>query len=275
MPELPEVETLRRGLERLLVGSTIEAVHVSVPKMMRGGMASPEEFCGILNGCRIESVARRGKHLIIALDSGYYLLLHLKMRGQLFVMPRESEVEKYLALTVELDGGRDLRFHDMWRWGEFSLLSATELAALPSLRAMGVEPLSEEFTPDVLGRALARRAKTTIKAALLDQTVVAGIGNIYADESLFRSGILPLRMAGNLMPAEIERLYTEILKVLLEATGDGGTASDNFFDTEGAAGRYIPRVYDRGGAPCLSCGTILVRTRITGRGTVYCPVCQS
>src|SRR4051812_49337488 len=123
MPELPEVETVRRGLERTTVGRAIEAARVIVPGMLRGSMPEPGAFCATLQGSCIESVARRGKYLIIALDSGYYLLLHLKMRGQVFVEPREAEIRKYPALIVELDGNLDFRFHDIWRWGEFGLLS--------------------------------------------------------------------------------------------------------------------------------------------------------
>jgi formamidopyrimidine-DNA glycosylase len=243
--------------------------------MLRGSVTDPVAFCAALAGHRLESVARRGKYLINALDSGYYVLFHLKMRGHVFVAPCKAPIEKYLALAVAFEGGWELRFHDIWRWGEFGLLSADELAAHPSLAGMGVEPLSEQFTPDELRRSLARRPKTAVKAALLDQTVLAGVGNIYADEALFGSGISPLRPAGSLTALETERLHAHIRAVLAEAIGGGGTASDNFFDTEGDAGRYIPRVYDRGGQPCPACGSILARTRITGRGTVYCTVCQS
>ena len=275
MPELPEVETLRRGLERHLTGRVITHVRVFIPKMLKGGVADPTEFAAALKNQHIESVGRRGKHLIFGLGCGYYLLLHLKMRGQLLVVPRELEEGKYLAAALEMDDGSELRFHDMWTWGELRLMTEAELAAHPSLAAMGLEPFSEEWTPQALQQSLSRRARTSVKAALLDQTVVAGVGNIYADESLFRAGIGPLRPAGSVTAQEAARLHGAIRTVLAEATGDGGTTSDNYVDTDGRVGRYTPCVYERGGKPCLQCGTPLTRIKVTGRGTVYCPSCQN
>jgi len=274
MPELPEVETLRRGLERCLTGRTLGAARVRVAKMLKGTFSDPKAFSERLQGARVESVGRRGKHLIIALDSGYYLLLHLNMRGQLLVTPSETPEAKYLAAAFPLDHGNELRFHDMWTWGEIRLASREELAAHPALSGMGPEPFSEEWTPQRFSAGLARRPKTAIKTILLDQGVVAGVGNIYADESLYRAGVHPLRPAASLTEAETERLHREIQAVLLEATDGGGTTSDNFVDAEGQVGRYTPRVYDRNGKPCLSCGQPLTKIRVTGRGTVYCASCQ-
>ncbi len=274
MPELPEVETLRRGLERHLVGRTLGESRVQVAKMVKGTLSDPALFTQGLRGARILSVNRRGKHLILALDSGYYLLFHLNMRGQLLVTPAEAPEQKYLAAAFPLDGGLELRFHDMWTWGEMRLVTETELAAHPSLREMGMEPFSEEWTPERLSAGLAKRPKTAIKAALLDQSVVAGLGNIYADESLYRAGIQPLRPAGSLNSAETACLHRAIRSVLTEATEGGGTTSDNYVDAEGRVGRYVPRVYDRGGQPCVICESPLTRIRVIGRGTVYCASCQ-
>ncbi len=275
MPELPEVETLRRGMERLLVGRRIIGVRVLVPKMIKGTITDSAQFGEKLRNTRVESVGRRGKHLIFTLDSGYYLLLHLKMRGQLLVVPCRAPDEKYLAAALETDDGREIRFHDMWTWGELRLLTGDELAAHSPLVGMGPEPLSDDWTPEALKQALARRSRTSVKAALLDQTVVAGVGNIYADEALFRSGVRSLRACGSLGDDEIARLHREIRSVLTEAIGGGGTTSDNYVDAEGQVGRYTPRVYDRGGQPCVSCGATLERIKVTGRGTVFCPSCQS
>ena len=274
MPELPEVETLRRGLERHLTGRTLGAARVPVAKMLKGTFSDPRAFCERLRGARVESVARRGKHLIIALDSGYYLLLHLNMRGQLLVTPSETPEGKYLAAAFPLDDGNELRFHDMWTWGEMRLASEEELAAHPAISVMGPEPFSEEWTPRRFSEGLRRRPQTAIKSILLDQGVVAGVGNIYADESLYRSGIHPLRPAASLTEAETECLHREIRAVLREATDGGGTTSDNYVDAEGQVGRYTTRVYDRNGQPCLSCGLPLTKIRVTGRGTVYCASCQ-
>ncbi len=273
MPELPEVETLRRGLETHLAGRTLGEIRVFVPKMLKGTITDPSVFRLSLRNTRVESVGRRGKHLIITLDSGYYLLFHMNMRGQLRIVEADALVEKYLAAAFPLDNGRELRFHDIWRWGEMRLATADELAAHPSLIGMGPEPLSE-WTPDQLKAGLAKRPKTAIKAVLLDQAVVAGVGNIYADESLHRSGIHPLRPAGSLSDEEAVRLNAEIVAVLTEAVAGGGTTSDNYVSTEGQIGQYVPRVYDRGGQPCVSCGGTLVKIRVTDRGTVYCETCQ-
>jgi formamidopyrimidine-DNA glycosylase len=274
MPELPEVETLRRGLERHLMGRTLGVARVRVAKMLKGTFRDSGGFSERLQGARIESIGRRGKHLIIALDSGYYLLLHLNMRGQLLVATSETPEAKYLAAAFPLDDGNELRFHDMWTWGEMRLVSSEELAGHPALSMMGPEPFSQEWTPQRFSAGLARRPKTAIKTILLDQGVVAGVGNIYADESLYRAGVHPLRPAASLNEAETERLHREIKAVLLEATDGGGTTSDNYVDAEGQVGRYTPRVYDRNGKPCLSCGQPLTKIRVTGRGTVYCPSCQ-
>lgn len=274
MPELPEVETLRRGLERHLTGRMLGTTRIRVPKMLKGTLSDPAVFSERLQGARIESVGRRGKHLIIALDSGYYLLFHLNMRGQLLVTPGTMPEAKYLAAAFPLDDGNELRFHDMWTWGEIRLVSWEELAAHPALSSMGPEPLSEDWTPTNFAEGLAKRSKVAIKAILLDQGLVAGVGNIYADESLYRAGIHPLRPAGSLNETETKRLHREIRAVLFEATNGGGTTSDNYVDAEGQIGRYTPRVYDRGGRPCLSCGQVLTKIRVAGRGSVYCTSCQ-
>lgn len=275
MPELPEVETLRRGLERHLVGRTLGETRVFVPKMLKGTLSDPDVFTQSLRNTRIESVTRRGKHLIITLDSGYYLLFHLNMRGQLRITEAETPVEKYLAAAFPLDNGTELRFHDIWRWGEMRLVTKDELAEHSSLIGMGPEPLSGVWTPEQFAENLAKRPKTPIKAVLLDQSIVAGVGNIYADESLFRAAIQPLRPAGSLTSGEIARLNQEIITVLTEAVEGGGTTSENYVDAKGTVGRYTPRVYDRGGKPCITCGENLTRIRVTGRGTVYCASCQN
>ncbi len=274
MPELPEVETLRRGLETHLTGRIFGETRVLVPKMLKGTVCDPAVFTESLRGVRAESVGRRGKHLIILLESGYHLLFHMNMRGQLRFADADAPVDKYLAAAFPLDNGRELRFHDVWRWGEMRLVSAGELAAHPSLLGMGPEPLSGEWTPAQLGAGLARRPKTAIKAVLLDQSVVAGVGNIYADESLHRAGVHPLRPAGSLADEEIVRLNAEIVAVLTEAVAGGGTTSDNYVDADGQVGRFAPRVYDRGGKPCMACGGTLTKIRVSDRGTVYCGVCQ-
>ncbi len=274
MPELPEVETLRRGLETLTAGRTVTQVRILVPKMLKGPVSEPMQLAQVLQGSRIKTIGRRGKNLLFALDSGYYLLLHLKMRGQLLVVPAQTSEAKYLAAAFTLDNEQELRFHDMWTWGEMRLLTAQELRSHPPLLLMGAEPLEPGWTARELSDALARRPRALIKAALLDQTTLAGVGNIYADEALFRSRLQPTRAAGSLTQAETEALHEAIRSVLTEATTGGGTTSDNYVDAEGAVGRYQPQVYDRGGLPCTVCAEPLTRTKVIGRGTVFCSRCQ-
>ncbi len=274
MPELPEVETLRRGLETLTAGRTIISVRVPVPKMVKGTVSDPALLARLLQGSRIKTIGRRGKNLLFALDSGYHLLLHLKMRGQLLVVPVETAEAKYLAAALTLDNGHELRFHDMWTWGELRLLTGQELSTHPPLLLMGAEPLEPQWTAQSFSAALARRPRAMIKAALLDQATVAGVGNIYADEVLFRSRLQPTRTAGSLRPDEIAALHQAIRTVLTEATEGGGTTSDNYVDAEGAVGRFVPQVYDRGGEPCVVCAEPLTRTKVIGRGTVFCSQCQ-
>lgn len=288
MPELPEVETLRRGLEQAAVpGRRITRIVIVNPKVLKG--QSESRFQERAWGATICAVKRRGKYLLLPLTQVFTsssqlsstasgaslcLCIHLKMRGQLLLEDAESVPGKYHCVTLGLEDGRELRFYDMWTWGEMRALTDDELAAIPNLAGMGREPLEAEWGADDLGRAVKGR-KTAIKSTLLDQRVLAGVGNIYADESLFRAGVHPQRAAGSLSVPEVERLAGALRSILAEAVQGGGTTSDNYVDVRGAAGRYEPRVYDRGGQPCLTCGTTLSRIRLGGRGTVFCVRCQA
>ncbi len=287
MPELPEVETLRRGLEQAAIpGRQITRVIIANSKTLIG--QSETRFQERVLGTTVGAVKRRGKYLLMPLvqlptpsypppvASGALacLCIHLKMRGQLLVEGNKSAPGKYHCVTLGLDDGRDLRFYDMWTWGEMRALTNDELEALPNLAGMGREPLDAHWGALDLAQTLAGR-KTPIKPALLDQRVLAGVGNIYADEALFRAGIHPERQAMSLSGLELERLANAVRTILLEAVNGGGTTSDNYVDVRGVAGRYTPRVYDRGGQPCLDCGTLLRRIRIAGRGTVFCGNCQT
>lgn len=274
MPELPEVETLRRTLARSIIGETVAIVTLSIPKMLKEPRQDVDRFKAALIGTSVKDIQRRGKHLIFELSSGYYLLFHLKMRGQMIVVPTLEPIAKYHALSLSMASGKDLRFHDIWTWGEFRLLDADELEKHAPLVKMGVEPLSEDFTIESLQSGFKRRSKSAIKAVLLDQSIVAGIGNIYADESLFRARIKPTRLAGNLTAEETLGLRDRIRDVLESATGGGGTVSDNYVDADGNAGNYHPQVYDKAGEPCPDCGAPLTKIRVAGRGTVYCTECQ-
>ncbi|HEY3331303.1 MAG TPA: DNA-formamidopyrimidine glycosylase [Capsulimonadaceae bacterium] len=278
MPELPEVETVRRGLAHDVVGREISSLSVSVPKLIKPPVTDVAEFERILLKSHVENVRRRGKYLIFELSNGYAVVAHLKMRGSFRYEAQSGKPdEPYLGVRISFTDGGELRYHDIWGWGEFRLLRNTPEslnAALPGLAGMGIEPFDDGFSAEHLREAAQRRVRTTIKACLLDQSVVAGVGNIYADESLFKARIRPDRLVGDLSTDEWRRLRDAIVGVLTEATEFGGTVSDNFFNPEGRAGAYEPLVYGRGGQPCPVCGIPLERIKITGRGTVYCPKCQ-
>lgn len=282
MPELPEVETLRRGLERTVTGSLITEVLIGNEKVLRG--QSPETLRNRVVGRQIQRVDRRGKYLLLRLSpfdsspSPMVLCVHLKMRGQFALELANSEPGKYHCVTLDLTlvDGRAvaLRFYDMWTWGDFRALSEDELSTLvPALSTMGPEPLPASWNGAILFDAL-RGRKTAIKPTLLDQNVVAGVGNIYADEALHKASINPLRKAMSLTSQEVDRLAEAIKSVLTEAVENGGTTSDNFFDLTGSAGNFTPQVYERGGKPCHTCGTTLTRIRLAGRSAVFCTVCQ-
>ncbi|MBC7805971.1 MAG: bifunctional DNA-formamidopyrimidine glycosylase/DNA-(apurinic or apyrimidinic site) lyase [Akkermansiaceae bacterium] len=283
MPELPEVETVRRGLARVVTGWSITGVVVANPKVLRGQL--PETLRERLLGRRIQQIDRRGKYLLVRLSPALCsfeplsLCIHLKMRGQMMVEPEDSEPGKYHCVTIVVRGedpakAACLRFYDAWTWGELRALYESELASsVPALAQMGPEPLTDDWTGAVLGQTLAKR-RTAIKPTLLDQKVVAGVGNIYADEALYRSRIHPQRVAGSLTPDEVNRLADAVKTILTEAVEGGGTTSENFFDVAGDAGRYEPQVYERGGLPCRHCAAVLTRIRLAGRSAVFCESCQ-
>ena len=281
MPELPEVETVRRGLMQIN-GFTITDCFVANTKVLRG--QSPETFRARVVGATIRDVDRRGKYLMVRLDvtecspEPSSLYIHLKMRGQIRLEAADSEPGKYhcVSLTAQSKTGTIwvMRFYDMWTWGEMRVLTESEAhAAMPLLKKMGAEPLTEAWTGETLAQTLHGR-RTAIKPTLLDQSVVAGVGNIYADEALHRAGIHPQRIAGTLTRAEVDALAAAIKTILTEAIGTGGTTSDNFFNVGGGVGNYTPRVYERGGKPCRNCETPLKRIRLAGRSAVFCSMCQ-
>lgn len=287
MPELPEVETVRRGLERCVVGRRITGVEVANPKVLKG-QAEPI-FRARVTGRRIEQVARRGKYLLVTLgaaeaaietlsptadtDVSFTLCLHLKMRGQVRVSDAAAPIEPYLCVSLLLDDGSVIRFHDMWTWGEIRVLTPEELKAVSGLAGMGPEPLEAGWNGAMLAGRIGSR-RTAIKPTLLDQAIVAGVGNIYADESLFRAKVHPQRVASSLSADELEVLARAIRTVLAEAVEAGGTTSEEFVDVSGSIGGFRPHVYDRGGKACHHCGTTLTRIRLGGRGTVFCEGCQ-
>ena len=271
MPELPEVETIRSRLAPGLAGRRFERVQIVDPRLTRP--EPPEAVAAELEGERIRDVRRRGKYLIFEFASGRHLLIHLRMTGSM-QHPVTNGTDPYRRATVRLDDGSDVAYRDVRRFGTWLLLEPGELDGYLGQR-IGGEPFERAFTTAALARALAGR-RAPIKAALLDQRAVAGVGNIYADEALWRARIHPLRPAGELTRADVAALRKAIRQALEVGIARQGATLRDYRDPGGESGRMQLefRVYGREGEPCERCGTPIVKIRAAGRGTWYCPACQ-
>lgn len=287
MPELPEVETVRRGLSQLLPGRQVSAVEFDWPKSFPNVPADVEQF---LVGAKIVEIKRRAKVLLIELSSKYSLVIHLKMTGQIVFRsgeerfgaghPNESLIgelpDKSTRVTLTFEDGSKLFFNDQRKFGWMRLMPTVEVMNLDFFQKVGPEPLGADFTWQAFAERLQRRKKSNIKAVLLDQTVIAGIGNIYADESLWGAQINPLVLAGSLSEEQMRTLYEELVFVLELAIEKGGSTDKNYVNAEGKKGSYMSfaRVFRREGQACPRCGSVIIKTRVAGRGTHTCPVCQ-
>ena len=271
MPELPEVETVARGLRASLEGRTITGVTVRWPRTI--ARPTPDEFQALVKGRRVVSVGRRGKYVVLSLDHGC-LLIHLKMSGRLYVVPAGQAADKHEHTVFDLDGGLQLRFRDVRKFGRVYLVDRVEQVT----GGLGPEPLADDLTLAEFRRHLARRSGR-LKSLLLNQAFLAGLGNIYADVALFHAGLHPLRTARSLTPAEQSRLYEAIRTVLRQAiAGRGTTLGDGgYVDALGEAGDYQEQiaVYGRAGRPCVRCQATIERIVVGGRSTHFCPHCQS
>jgi formamidopyrimidine-DNA glycosylase len=274
VPELPEVEMVRRRLEPLLVGHEFARVEIHDARLVRPH--DPAEVAAELVGERVASVDRRGKYLIVGFESGRVLLIHLRMTGSLRHGGRGSlEDDPHRRAVVRLENGSDVAYRDVRRFGTWLLLEPGELGPYLDAR-VGPEPLDARFTAARLGGRLARR-RAPLKAALLDQRTVAGLGNIYADEALWRARLHPLRAALSLDRAELRRLHRAIRATLVHGIARRGSTLRDYALPDGASGTMQDefRVYGRDGEPCDRCGTPIAKTRVAGRGTWYCPSCQA
>jgi formamidopyrimidine-DNA glycosylase len=273
MPELPEVESVRTQLEPALVGRRFEHVTIDDPRLVRP--YDPAEVAAELQGERVAAVERRGKYLIVRFESGRVLLIHLRMTGSLLRAPGGSlPDDSHRRAVVKLDDGSDVAYRDVRRFGTWLLLEPGE--AEPYLAArVGDEPLDALFTAARLGERLAGR-RTSLKAALLDQRTLAGMGNIYADEALWRARLNPLRPAAGLDRAELRRLHRGIRAALEQGLARQGSTLRDYRLPDGGGGSMQDefRVYGRGGEPCNRCGTSIARTTVAGRTTCFCPTCQ-
>jgi formamidopyrimidine-DNA glycosylase len=287
MPELPEVETVRIGLERLLPRKTVEAVWHDWPKGFPNAETDVAQF---LIGASVVTVKRRAKALLIELSSKYSLVIHLKMTGQLVFVganqrfgaghPNRSLIsslpDKSTRVILTFTDGSKLFFNDQRKFGWMRLLPTAEVPQLDFFRKIGPEPLAADFTLAVFKERLGRRANSGIKAVLLDQTVIAGIGNIYADESLWAAKIHPETKVRDISNRKLAALYKGLQKILRLSIEKGGSTDRNYVDAEGRHGSYLTfaQVFRREGKLCPRCGTIITKLRVAGRGTHICPHCQ-
>jgi formamidopyrimidine-DNA glycosylase len=271
MPELPEVEVIRRGLAPLLVGRRFLAVKVG-PKRLRQ-QSSPRELRRWVQGRRLDNLRRRGKYLRFNLEGGVTLLIHLGMTGRLLVGPPAAPPLPHVHLVFQLEGGLDLFFQDSRRFGQV-LVYPPGVDPAP-LAQVGAEPFSRKVTPDWLLEQ-ARGRSRPIKNFLLDARVLAGIGNIYACEILMAAGLHPATPVGRLTREDWDRVLTETRRILRHAIKKGGTTVANYLNSKGETGLFQLKllVYGRAGQPCPRCGATIVRLVQAGRSTFFCPVCQ-
>jgi formamidopyrimidine-DNA glycosylase len=269
MPELPEVETTVNELRPLVAGKQITGVEA----LKSSSIAEPsaEEFQKRLQGSRIIELNRRGKHIIFTLDNGLFLIVHLRMTGSLMVKPESEEPDKFIRIIIHLDNKTAIHFRDVRRFGRMWLVEDINTI----VGKLGLEPLEEDFTPQALGKILKER-KTPVKSLLLDQTLIAGIGNMYADEALFQSGIHPVRPANSLTVSEVKKLNASIKSVLKKGILNKGASTDTFFRPDGARGaaHLEFQVAHRKGEECPVCGGPVERILVGQRSTFFCPKCQ-
>lgn len=287
MPELPEVEIVRRGLNDLIIGKTIKSLRHDWDKSFPNDPKLVKDY--VLNS-KIKSISRRAKVLIVNLSSGYSLVIHLKMTGQLVYKsenarfgaghPSDSLVgrlpDSSTRVEITFSDGSKLYFNDQRKFGWMKLVKTLDVTNEDFLKSLGPEPLDPSFSWQVFKSRLMLRPKSPIKAVLLDQKVLAGVGNIYADESLWGAKIHPLTPAGSLSDQKIKLLYKALIDVLMLSIESGGSTDRNYVNAKGQRGSYIKiaKVFRKEGQACPRCGHMIMKIRAVGRGTHYCPYCQ-
>jgi formamidopyrimidine-DNA glycosylase len=286
MPELPEVETVRTGLSRLLPNRIVKTVSHDWPKSFPNAAHDVEQF---LIGASVTAIKRRAKVLLIELSTEYTLVVHLKMTGQMVFVgterfgaghPNDSLVstlpDKSTRVHLVFTDGSELFFNDQRKFGWMRLLPTPEVPNIDFMKKVGPEPLEAEFTWQTLRDRMQRRKNSSIKAVLLDQTVLAGVGNIYADESLWGAKIHPATLVRELKDVQIQKLHQELRYVLRLAIEQGGSSSHTYVNAEGKKGSYMnfARVFRREGQDCPRCGSVILKSKVAGRGTHTCPKCQ-
>lgn len=271
MPELPEVESVRTGLEQLIKGAVIVHTEVYWERIISEPV---EQFIRDIKGQEIESINRRGKFLLFVL-SDYVLISHLRMEGKYTVVQPDEPFSKHTHVVFHLSDGRELRYLDVRKFGRMALVRKGEEMLHPSLAKLGPEPVEIDFLVGHLHEKLGKRSKA-IKGVLLDQQIIAGIGNIYADEILYEAKIHPMYPANQLTEVQRINLHQAILDVMGRAVDAGGTTIRSYKNAFGQEGSYQQslNVYGRSGEECLRCGSSIVKTKVSGRGTHFCPICQ-
>ncbi|MFS1663180.1 DNA-formamidopyrimidine glycosylase [Streptococcus sp. zg-JUN1979] len=271
MPELPEVETVRRGLEHLIVGRRITDVIIKVPKMVK---YDSQLFCESLIGQAFRAILRRGKYLLFELDEGV-VVSHLRMEGKYHLFKDDVPQNKHFHLFFHLDDGSTLVYQDVRKFGTFEYLKKAELDAYFTKKKLGPEPTNHDFDEEAFRDALSRYRKP-LKSLLLDQTLVVGLGNIYVDEVLWASQLHPQRAANSLSREEAHHLHEEIIRILQLAVDKGGSTIrtyKNALGKDGTMQNYL-QVYGKTGEPCPRCASPIEKIKVGGRGTHFCPSCQ-
>jgi len=270
MPELPEVETIKRQLNRKIKGKKIKNVKVNLPKLVKYPL---EKFKKIIKGARINSISRRAKLLIVELSNDYYLIIHLKLSGQIIF---NGEINKHTHLIYYFTDGGILLHNDVRQFGFVKVVFKDELPDFLVNQKLGPEPLSSKFNLELFKELLLKRKNSKIKLLLMDQKFISGIGNIYSDEILFFAKVSPLRIVKTLKDKEIKKIFQGIKEILKLAVKKKGTSNRDYFDAYGKKGNYLPfiKVYQRKGKPCFLCKSTIIRVKMGSRSVHFCPHCQ-
>jgi len=273
MPELPEVETIKNTLEQLVLGKTIARVQVDLPRIIRH--PAVDEFQQIIEGKSIDAIKRRGKFLLFQLTDNWTIISHLRMEGNYGLFKSDEPVAKHTHVTFQFTDCTQLRYRDTRQFGTMDLVNTSDVANHKSIANLGIEPFDPNFTEQYLYDQIIKKQKS-IKAVLLDQDIIAGIGNIYADEILFRSKVSPMVATNKLTKEDIGNICKNTKLVLKEAIKVGGSSIKSYVNGLGKMGMFQQQllVYKQDGKPCVVCGEEIQKTRTAGRGTHYCPNCQ-
>lgn len=276
MPELPEVEVVCRSLREILIARRITNFSVSLPKLLKIPANDTAYFAQNLIGKSFSAVKRRGKYILLELDEGLTLTVHLRMTGKLLYQASEVPLAKHCHIVLELDNGYDLRFDDVRQFGAFYLTKTEDLNTISGLNDLGIEPLEDAFTFEVFQNLIKNRTQKA-KVFLLDQQYIAGIGNIYADEILFQAHIHPAETLDHIIDEEQQYQFWQAIREQLSAgIAMGGSSIKDYVDSLGHSGSYqdYHKVYGRFGKPCVNCQTPIEKIKLAGRSTCYCPNCQ-